>query len=324
MADEQLMPRQHVWGVDSLAEDGHSVSIAPYEEPAERGMLAKMSKKSRYVLGQLDQELFAIRQSADLYYSADQGSARGLALLQAKPVISVVHHKSDAGALGLTTTRRHAGLVCLSEHVRSMLPTEVRRRSIVAPWGPDLGSGLYVSVDESGGILSAGKSNRDLPTLVAALARSGDGARVYDPFRRITSPPKNVTIVQPGHSEEDPAAPGVYLARKVISDIARASVVAIPVLDPDRLTGLTEINDALALGKPMVVTRSPYLPIDIEASNCGIFVDPGDVDGWVRALQQLQDADVRREMGLNARKFAEQSWNYSLWNDTLRNFVNSV
>ena len=77
------------------------------------------------------------------------------------------------------------------------------------------------------------------------------------------------------------------------------------------MNGLTELNDALALSKPVVMTRSPTaLDVDIEAIGCGIWVDVGDVDGWQRALSLLMsDAALRDRMGAAGRKFAEQGWN---------------
>ena len=80
---------------------------------------------------------------------------------------------------------------------------------------------------------------------------------------------------------------------------------------PARLTGLTEAVDALALGKPIVATRSPYFPFDIEAIGCGLWVDAGDADGWTRAIERLMgDPGARAEMGAAGRRFAEREWNY--------------
>lgn len=283
-----------------------------------------MSHRSRYILGQLDQENFALRDSADVFYSADQTSARGLPLATRRPVVSVVHHQPNRSVINQISVRRHAGLICLSEHVRSMLPSEMKKHSRVLPWGPDLGSPLYSNVDESLGVVSAGKSNRDLGTLVSALGRTGDAAVVYDSFSAVRDAPAWVKLIQPGHESEDPDSPGVYLATRVIRDMARASVVAIPVRDGNRLTGLTEINDALALGKPLIITRSCFLPAGIEASGCAIFVDPEDVDGWEAALLKLRDPELRREMGARGRKFAEREWNNKLWEKGLRDFIESL
>ncbi len=84
-------------------------------------------------------------------------------------------------------------------------------------------------------------------------------------------------MIGPGDVDRaDPDAPGQYLAARSMGDTAAASIVAVPVRDPNRLTGLTEVADALALAKPVIATRSPYFPIDIEAIGCGIWVEPGD------------------------------------------------
>jgi len=77
------------------------------------------------------------------------------------------------------------------------------------------------------------------------------------------------------------------------------------------LTGLTEAIDALALAKPIVVTRSRYFPFDVEAVGCGIWIEPHDVDGWARAFGRLlADPGMRAAMGAAGRRFAEHEWNY--------------
>ena len=101
---------------------------------------------------------------------------------------------------------------------------------------------------------------------------------------------------------------------RALADLSSASVVAVPLRDANRLSGLTEVNDALALGKPIVMTRSPFMDVDIEAIGCGIWVDLGDVDGWVSALTSILEDDGRRTaMGRAGRAFAERSWNVQLF-----------
>jgi glycosyltransferase involved in cell wall biosynthesis len=319
------MPRQHVWGADALAERGHQVDFAPYHEPRDRNRLERLSERTRGLLGHLDQEAYALRRATqiDALYCADQIGLAGLALarsvLPATRLISVVHHpighSARRAALG-----RHDALVCLSPatqaEIEHAFPTARPRRRptiIHLPWGPDLSSPLYRPHGDANGVVSAGKSNRDLPILARALARTGATGVVYDLERRLTAAPtSSVRVVHPGASDGvDPNSPGGYLPTRAIADTAAAAVVAIPMLDPRRLTGLTEAVDALALGKPIIATRSPYFPFDLEAIGCGIWVDPGDVDGWTRALEQLLgDPDARSELGAAGRRFAEREWNY--------------
>jgi glycosyltransferase involved in cell wall biosynthesis len=316
-----VMPAQHLWGVDALAAAGHDLDFAPFHEPGERNLLDRISDRSRRLLGHLDQEAYAARRIArtDIVYCADQMGSSGLAiarkLVRRTKLVAVVHHPIRH-PLRLAAAARQDVLICLSERLKEEIDNGLPRRrgTVVAlPWGPDLKSALYVPDGESNGVVSGGKANRDLKTLVRALEAAGAHGLVYDLARTLPSRQDGpVKLVRPGERDGvDPNSPGGYLARQVIGDIAKAAIVAIPVADPDRLTGLTEAVDALALAKPIVATRSPYFPFDLEAVGCGIWVDPGDVAGWTRAISELTaDAARRQTMGAAGRAFAESEWSY--------------
>jgi glycosyltransferase involved in cell wall biosynthesis len=335
LSEQGSMPRQHLWGVDALRAGGHTVDIAPFHEPSDGDLLDRISARSERILGHLDQEAYAIRRlrSVDVLYCADQQGLAGLALarrlLAAVRLISVVHHPVNH-ALRRAGCARQDVLVCLSEALAAELRRELPRRRariVYLPWGPDLSSPLYRSHGEDHGVVSAGKSNRDLTTLARALEISGAPAVVYDLARELPSPPNpEVHVIGPGGVDRaDPDAPGQYLAARSMSDTAAASVVAVPVRDPNLLTGLTEVADALALGKPVIATRSPYFPIDIEAIGCGIWVEPGDTTGWARAIScVLADADARAEMGSAGRRFAEREWNYERFAEGLSGLMREL
>jgi hypothetical protein len=172
------MPAQHVWGVDALAARGHTVRFAPFHEPGEANGLQRLSHRTRGLLGHLDQEAYALRRMArfDALYCADQMGLAGLALarrfLPATRLISVVHHPAGHEARRAALVR-HDALVCLSpataaelERVRS--PS--RARIVHLPWGPDLDSPLYRPRGEASGVVSVGKSNRDVATRARSLA----------------------------------------------------------------------------------------------------------------------------------------------------------
>jgi glycosyltransferase involved in cell wall biosynthesis len=325
------IPRQHVWGVDALAAEGHVVDIAPFHEPSERNLLDRLSSRSRGLLGHLDQESYAIRRirTADVLFCADQVGLAGVALARAglppTRIISVVHHPLR-NVLRRAAAARHDVLVCLSPGLCAELMRDLPRRGarmVHLPWGPDLQSPLYRPGGEENGVVSAGKSNRDLLTITTALERAKTTGVVYDLERQLRAAPSaSIRLVHPGADGVDPESPGGYLARHVIGDIAAASIVAIPMRDPLRLTGLTEAIDALALAKPILATRSPYFPFDIEEVGCGRWIDPGDVDGWSHALAELMsDADARAGMGAAGRRFAERGWNYETFCDGLSELI---
>jgi glycosyltransferase involved in cell wall biosynthesis len=320
-AQSGLVPGQHAWGVDALAASGHVIDFAPFHEPEERNLLDRLSFATRHIAGQLDQEEYALRRirDVDAFYCANQSGLAGLALakrlLPRARFVSVIHHPVR-NAVRRASAARHDVLICLSDALQGELERDLPRRRpqiVHVPWGPDLASPLYRGVGEANGVVSAGKSNRDLATLAAALRQAGASGVVYDLEGALSAPPnQSVRLVHQGDlAGADPDSAGGYLANRVIADVAAASIVAIPVRNPDRLTGLTEALDALALAKPIVATKSAYFPFDIETVGCGIWVDTGDIDGWSRALGELlSDAAARREMGAAGRRFAEQEWNY--------------
>jgi glycosyltransferase involved in cell wall biosynthesis len=85
------------------------------------------------------------------------------------------------------------------------------------------------------------------------------------------------------------------------------------------------VNDALAMGKPVIMTANPYIDVDLEAIGCGRTVGIGDAVGWETALSDmLQDVEGRVLMGARARAFAESEWNYELFSAALVEAVGQV
>jgi glycosyltransferase involved in cell wall biosynthesis len=330
MAQGDLMPGQHGWGVQHLRRAGHEVVLAPFSAPDDRQLLDRASHASRHFLGQLDQQLWSVRRHPDVYYAADQFSLAGVAMARRAiarrtRLVSVVHHPLQGRGAGMRSAalRAHDAVATLSQRVcHELAGLGVRARFM--PWGPDLQSKLYIDSRDGGFAISSGKSNRDVVTFVRALAETGYAGRVFDLGRTVPNAPSHVELVHPGGIGMDPATTSSYLATSVLDMTRSAGFVAIPISDPARLTGLTEINDALALGKPIVITRSPYTPIDVESVGCGIVVEPGDVHGWVAAINVMRDPAARREMGARGRAFAEKAWNYDLFGAELLQLLDEV
>ena len=147
------MPGQHVWGVDALAERGHTVVFAPFHEPSHANRLDHLSRRGLGLLGHLDQEAYAARRirGLDALYCADQMGLSGLALIRcvlpSTRFISVVHHPAGHAARQAALAR-HDALVCLSPAIAGELERALPRprpRIVHLPWGPDLASPLYRS-----------------------------------------------------------------------------------------------------------------------------------------------------------------------------------
>ena len=189
-------------------------------------------------------------------------------------------------------------------------------------WGPDLdfaGFGPRVTADTDAPVVATGKTGRDMYTLLGALRATGLPARIYgdrDELARVDPIPENVTIRPASSSDTSLSAPLTY--DHTVADLRSAAVVAIPLLNPHPLFGLTEIIDALACGRPMIVTRAPYFDFDIEQIGCGWWVNPGDVDDWSKKLTAaMADRDRLEQMGRAGRAWAERHLNAQLFAEGL-------
>ena len=311
-------PVQHLYGAQSLRAGGWDVR---YLEPTpSRGPGRRLLQRVSLGLdrGQLAR-LLPGSGPADLDIAAEPFHVLALGLartagVRRRPLVAVIHHLPPDKPHFRAMLRGIDVAVCLSQQVQQRLVAEHGRapdRTLWAPWGPDLAFGGYASTGEQF-VLSAGKTDRDLPTLAAALRGTGIPARVYG----LPSSPDPATVAVPTDVYADLGTGGTpqFAFERVLTDLQRCAVVAIPLLRADRVLGLTELADALALGKPVVMTANPYVDLDLEAVGCGITVRPGDVAGWRAALRLLWDDPARRRaMGLAGRAYAEKHWNADLF-----------
>ena len=68
--------------------------------------------------------------------------------------------------------------------------------------------------------------------------------------------------------------------------------------------------EAMALGIPILCTRNPQMPMDLEAEGCGIYMEPYDTAGWERAIQYIiSHPEEAKEMGRKGRLLAEKYYN---------------
>ncbi|RHL40631.1 glycosyltransferase [Bacteroides xylanisolvens] len=74
--------------------------------------------------------------------------------------------------------------------------------------------------------------------------------------------------------------------------------------------GATVLVEALAMGKPIIITEADTNYIDVEKEGVGLTVKRHDVDGWINAINFLVDNPQKvKSMGENAYLLAKSKYN---------------
>ncbi len=314
-----VYPSQYLFGGPALEAAGHHVD---YVEPGSgwlRALLDMLTRKVSWQLGDLAPQASALRRArgADVIFGAADETLSALALLRSigllkKPVAAVVHHPPRHKWLVPRAMRGYDLVFTLSEAARERLLEMGRdaETTRLISWGPQLDFAPYALSHSEHYVMSCGKSARDIDTLAAGLEATGLPGLIYAPPGWKAPADSDIRVRT---LDRIPPYP------EVLEEMAQASVVAIPLLDADRMYGLSELNDALAMGKPIVMTRSRHIDFDVEEIGCGLTVEIGDVEGWTSALLRLErDPELRRAMGRRAREFAELAWNDGLCGRQIR------
>jgi hypothetical protein len=151
--------------------------------------------------------------------------------------------------------------------------------------------GEHEPVRDDGFVFAGGNSLRDYPLLIEAARGLTAPVRIATGWRPPEPPPSHVTVGSVPHEE--------FLA------LMRASrVVVVPLVPTVRSTGQQTYLNAMALGKPVIVTDAPGVRDYIDDGVTGVVVAP-DAHALHRALADALDpANARRyaEMGAKARE----------------------
>jgi glycosyltransferase involved in cell wall biosynthesis len=146
----------------------------------------------------------------------------------------------------------------------------------------------------------------DTPNRTFRLVTTADRARVLPP------PPPNLVV------ESD--IPFEDLKRR----LEEARVVALPVLDNSYSGATTVLLQAMALGKPVVVTRTKAIASGyglVDGENCRL-VEPGDAAGFGRAVSGvLRDEWHARSLGARARRTVEEGLTWKRYVDRIETIL---
>lgn len=153
--------------------------------------------------------------------------------------------------------------------------------------------------ENDGSVVSIGRTLRDLPTLLAAAPEIAAPIKIvagrHDP---IPSPlPANVEILR-----EIPLEQTYGL-------LSRAAVAVVPLLPAERSTGQVFFFEAIAMGKPVVATRSIGTTDYLRDNDNALLVEPGDAAALATAVSRLlADPVLAARLAARALEQCQSDW----------------
>ncbi|MGC4042954.1 MAG: glycosyltransferase family 4 protein [Armatimonas sp.] len=161
-------------------------------------------------------------------------------------------------------------------------------------------------------VCAVGREGRDYATLFTAmeglteftlqLTSASPWSKSVDTSQQ-RSIPANVTCAKTPYSDEG--------LRELY---ARSACVAVPLYATDFQAGITTILEAMAMGRPVIATRTSGLSDVLwHEENC-LTVAPGNVKGWQEAIQRLHaDPVLAIRLGIRGRRWVEENATLDRW-----------
>jgi len=220
-----------------------------------------------------------------------------------RPHLVLGHHLTSRSKPRMLRWLRHMGITRMLVHSRTQLEVAVDSlgfgpgSAAFVPYYAD--ASFWQAQPESGQsvIVSAGREHRDYATLAAAVrdlpVRTIIGAgSLYSPgavCRMPATMPSNITV-------------GMRSATELRELYALSAVVVVPLIPNDFQAGVTTILEAMAMGRPVVVSATGGQRDVVVDGETGVLVPPGDPAALHDALRRLLDDPAeRRRLGANAR-----------------------
>ncbi|MBY0472782.1 glycosyltransferase family 4 protein [Patescibacteria group bacterium] len=250
-----------------------------------------------------------------VFTSTGYGTQLVHTLLHVKKPRWVMHDFSVMGLIGKEKTTlqkvfawmvsRCAGIVTISKKEKDLLEARfpnLRGKVEFIPYGVDLNFFTPAHMLGEGAIFAPGRDpDRDIKLLFAAT--EGLGKELI-----ITTRQSRLEKLKPLPAH---VLHKTFSVPELKTAYENASVVVIPLDTSNGLNnemGISAVYEALAMGKPIVASRSQGMEAYIEDGVNGVLVPQHDVRAMRDAIKRLLgDRELRERLGRNARTYAEQN-----------------
>ena len=221
--------------------------------------------------------------------------------------------------------RNSAGFFCLTPNGYNHYKQYAK--SVFVPWYVDLE--LFNIPDammyerKTPFFLATGKTERDYITLIESACHVKAKIRIIAPLNQKPKElPKNVTWVNSSSNPPDQAIDYPTLRKWYNQCIA----VCIPLSgDADDTCGYTNMLEAMAMRKPVLMTKSGCLHVNPETGGFGKLITPKSSLEWSRSMNEiLKDPDLARYYGEKGRELVETDFNKEKFDQSILSFFNTL
>lgn len=194
-------------------------------------------------------------------------------------------------------------------------------------WGEDLEYiDKNINISQGNYFLSTGRECRDFPTLISVFSKTTNiPLQIYT--NKINYDNKYNFLEEEQGKYENILIKFVEKSAETTHQLAQKAggclCIVIPLNKDDiyYCLGLTSVIEAMAMGKPIISTRNPYSPVDLEKEGIGFFVD--DEPSWSNAINYISNHPTEaKEMGRKARLLAEKLFNIERCANQIERIIN--
>jgi len=339
--DKGLYPKSHLWGYPLESKDGFH-ALNPFNKNRWLHVLSTFYEyitKARF--GNLLIEislLLKIKEYNSIYCISGKlfwiPILKKFGLIRTKLIILIYRIPEKAPVwkfhnlhLSEFILRAFDGINCLTQKTADELIVRLGKDKEIKylPWCTDEKFFLNNNKSDSKYFFSSGKTNRDYETLLDTIKRVPEKKFIligHFPKDKALNQIANLDIIHSAKDQTDSAIS--YLSLK--KHYSQAIAVCISLNgDPNDTCGYTELLEAMAMAKPVLMTRSGCLDINIEEENIGYYIDPKDPHDWVRKINFISNNDRKaRIMGANGRKLIEKIYNIASYEHQVKEFLYKI
>lgn len=327
-----LYPKHHLWGIDSFIEDFKYDDLIKekFKFPVFFNKACKKFFLTHFSPG-ISQEISCLLESykSDIIYSVCGPLSLARLYGRAKLFSWVFNPRQSFGKNLLNpyhfkNLSTHTGFLCLTQKAADYYSQFAPAKFI--PWCVDLemfdGESSRVK-PKMPFFLASGKTSRDYDTLIKAAPYTNAEIRIIGPKdQKPKIIPSNISWLD---TSSDP--PDQTIDYPTLKEwYAQCIAVCIPLSgDADDTCGYTNMLEAMAMRKPVLMTSSGCLHINSEKDGFGMQIKPRDAEGWAYAMNHLyRDHEKATEMGNRGREIAERDFTIERFNQDVLRFIQTT